>query len=399
VARVPPSSPFATQERAPVRSLRRQLAALTAAKAVANTALRWVGPFMPTLERAFNTTTGTLTGIMGVAELAGLTTGATGPYLDRGHERKVFCLGLLAVTTSSVIALGGSVPLFAVSFVLLVVGLGNLTVAGHAWIAHRVPFATRSRAIGSYETSWALALLLGAPILALLIRWFDWRGPYVALACGSALAAALVWLSVAPGSPTARTADRTDGSRRERLPRSAWRPMLALASIAATGMSVFIVSGAWLDDAHGVSTGGLGLVAAGFGALELMSSSSVALFADRFGARRSVTVGLLVVGCGLATIVTSGSSAALAIAGLAVFLTGFEFGIVSCLTLVSEAAPASRGRAIGLASMLGTLARSAGVVAAGQLYDAFGISGPVAFSATTASLALVATRLTPPPRV
>jgi predicted MFS family arabinose efflux permease len=170
--------------------------------------------------------------------------------------------------------------------------------------------------------------------------------------------------------------------------------LLGSATIAATGMSVFIVSGAWLDDAYGVSTGGLGLVAAGFGALELVSSSSVALFADRIGARRSVVSGLLVLGCGLAMIAASGSSRALAIAGLAVFLTGFEYGFVSCLTLVSEAAPAARGRAIGLASMLGTLARSAAVVTAGQLYDAFGMSGPVTWSAVTASLALALTLFT-----
>jgi predicted MFS family arabinose efflux permease len=376
---------------APPRSLRHQLVVLTGAKSIANTALRWVGPFLPTLERAFSTTTGTLTGIMGVAELAGLTTGATGRFLDRGHERAVFCLGLLAVAASSAIALGGSVPLFAVSYVLLVLGVGNLTVAGHAWIAHRVPYATRSRAIGSFETSWALALLIGAPILALLIRWFDWRGPYVALLCGAIAASGLAWRLVSPGSPTAHTAAPT---ARERLPRSAWGPMVASAAIAATGMSVFIVSGAWLDDAHGLSTGGLGLVAAGFGALELMSASSVALFADRFGARRSVAAGLIVLGGGLAFIAASGSSRALAIAGLAVFLTGFEYAFVSSLTLVSEAAPAARGRAIGMSSMLGTLARSAAVIASGQLYDAFGMSGPVAWAAVTGSLALMATLIT-----
>jgi DHA1 family inner membrane transport protein len=364
---------------------------LTGAKSIANAALRWVGPFMPTLERAFDTTTGTLTGIMGVAELGGLTTGATGPMLDRGHERTVFCLGLLAVAASSTIALGGSVPWFAVSFVLLVLGVGNLTVAGHAWIAHRVPFATRSRAIGSFETSWALALLIGAPILALLIRWFDWRGPYVALACGSLVAAGLVWTFVAPGPPSVHAAPRAE---RERLPRAAWPPMLASAATAATAMSVFIVSGAWLDDVHGVSTGGLGLVAAGFGALELMSSGSVALFADRVGARRSVAAGLLVLGFGLGLMAGSGSSQAMAIAGLGVFLTGFEYGFVSCLTLVSEAAPAARGRAIGMASMLGTLARSAAVITAGQLYDAFGMSGPLIWSSVTASLALVLVLLT-----
>jgi predicted MFS family arabinose efflux permease len=358
---------------------------LTGAKAISNTALRWVGPFLPTLERAFSTTTGTLTGIMGVAELAGLTTGATGRFLDRGHERTVYCLGLLAVAASSAIALGGSVPLFAVSYVLLVLGVGNLTVAGHAWIAHRVPFTTRSRAIGAFETSWAFALLIGAPIVALLIRWFDWRGPYVALLCCTVAASAVVWMLVSPGSPSTPVVQRAE---RERLPRTAWPPMLASAATAATGLSVFIVSGVWLDDAHGVSTGGLGLVAAIFGALELLSSSAVALFADRFGARRSVAAGLLVLGGGLAIIAASGSSRTLAVAGLAVFLTGFEYGFVSSLTLVSEAAPAARGRAIGLSSMLGTIARSAAVIASGQLYDTFGMSGPVTWAAITASVAL-----------
>jgi hypothetical protein len=44
--------------------------------------------------------------------------------------------------------------------------------------------------------------------------------------------------------------------------------------------------------------------------------------------------------------------------------------------------------------MLGTLARSAAVVTAGQLYDAFGMSGPVTWSAVTASLALALTLFT-----
>ena len=167
------------------RSQSAQLVALTAAKTVSNTALRWVGPFLPTLERAFGAGTGTLTGIMGVAELGGLSTLATGRTLDRGHERRMFVLGLVAVAVSSVIALVGSVAAFAVSFGVLIIGVANLTVAGHAWIGHRVAVRRRGRAIGFFETSWALALLAGAPVLAWLIGRFGWRGPYVALAIAS----------------------------------------------------------------------------------------------------------------------------------------------------------------------------------------------------------------------
>lgn len=372
------------------RSTRAELAALTGAKVVSNTALRWVGPFLPTLERAFSTSTGTLTGVMGVCELGGLSTVATGPTLDRGHERRLFVLGLLAVAASSVVALGGTVTTFAVSFALLVLGVSNLTVAGHAWIGHRVPFAARGRAIGVFETSWAIALLVGAPILALLISIVGWRGPYVLLALGAVVAAAAVARLVSPGTPRRR--DRTEV--RVPLPRTAWAPMIASASTAAAGLGIFVVSGTWLEDAHGLSTGGLGLVAGMFGVVELGSSSSVAAFGDRIGARRSVLIGLLALGAGVAGMFASGDSRAWAIIGLLVFLTGFEFAFVSSLTLVTEAAPAARGRAIGLSNAMGTLARAGAVVLSGQLYEAAGMTGSLTMAAIAGGAALTATAAT-----
>ena len=62
---------------------------------------------------------------------------AIGKQLDRGREREVMVGGLLAVAASSLIALIGTVVSFAVAFVLLILGVANLTVAGHAWISHR----------------------------------------------------------------------------------------------------------------------------------------------------------------------------------------------------------------------------------------------------------------------
>jgi predicted MFS family arabinose efflux permease len=376
-----------TAPRAAPRRLRPELVTLTAAKVVSNAALRWVGPFLPTLQRAFGTTTGTLTGIMGASELGGLTTLLTGSMLDRGHERTMFVLGLLAVSASSAIALGGSVETFALSFALLVIGVGNLTVAGHAWIGHRVPYARRGRAIGLFETSWAVSLLVGAPVLALLIRWVGWRGPYVALTIGGALAALVVLRLVEPGLAVARDPD----VRHERLPAGAWPAMIASASIAATGLGVFIVSGTWLDERHGVSTAGLGLIAASFGGVELVSSTTVAVAADRLGVRRSVAGGLLLVLTGATTMAVSGDSTSLAIGGLALFLAGFEYAFVSSLTIVTEAAPNARGRAIGISNALGTVARAGAVAGSGQLYERFGIGGSLTMASTTACLALAIT--------
>lgn len=369
----------------------RQLVVLTASKWISNVAYRWISVFLPTLVRAFGTTTGTLTTIMGLAELGGFTTSVTGRWLDRGHERRIFLAGTLAVAASAVVALGGSTLTFAVGFVVLVIGVGNLTVAGHAWIAHRYEFTARGRAIGTFETSWAFALLLGAPVLAGLIDGVGWRGPFVALAAASLLGATAVRLLVPAGRPVAAV----DVPPAEPLPRRAYVPMIGSAATAAAGLGMFVVSGAWLDERYGVSTGGLGAVAAMSGAVELVSSAGVAAVSDRVGARRSVVAGLCVLGVGATVMATAGDSRTQAIAGLLVFLAGFEYGFVSSLTLVSEAAPASRGRAIGVSNALGTVARAVSVTVSGLLFDAVGIGGSLAWVGAAATLAMVMVLVSP----
>ncbi|MFW2332384.1 MFS transporter, partial [Ilumatobacter sp.] len=179
---------------------------------------------------------------------------------------------------------------------------------------------------------------------------------------------------VADGAPESDT----------RLPRSAWFPILASAATAGAGLGTFVVSGAWLDDEFGVSTGGLGLVAAGFGAIELASSVSVATIGDRVGSRRSLLIGLGGLVTGIAAMAASGDSRTFAIVALMVFFAGFEFAFVSSLTLVTEAAPLARGRAIGISNACGTITRASAVFASGQLYEAFGISGSITLAACIA---------------
>jgi DHA1 family inner membrane transport protein len=356
---------------------------LTAGKVFTNTAMRWVGPFLPTLERAFGVSTSTLTSVMGVAELGGLSTIATGHVLDRGHRRRTYLGGVALVAAASLIALIGSIVTFAVSFALVVIGVGNLTVAGHAWISDRVPFRGRGRALGTFETAWALSLLLGATGIAALIEAFGWRGPFVALAIAAAVAFGAVVLFVSPD----RTVTRAEAPAAGPIPATAWTTLAGSALIAAAGISVFVVSGAWLEDRHGVSTAGLGFVATGFGAVELVASISAAAFSDRVGLRRSVVIGLGGLALGLAIAATSGSSELLAITGLIVFLAGFEFAFVTSLSLVTEAAPLARGRAIGTGNALGTIARSGAVLGSGLLYDGVGVGGSFALSVAAATIA------------
>ena len=386
--RSPPDG-YPVSNSSPSTGLGARLIALTAAKATSNAALRWVGAFLPTLERAFGTTTGTLTGIIGSAELAGLSTAAAGRALDRGRHRLIFVGGLLLVTASSVVALGGSVATFAIAMVLLIIGVTNLTVSGLAYIGDNVPYARRGRAIGIYEMSWAISLLIGAPILAWLIDRWGWRAAYLALAVLTT-AGAILALRTMEARPDPSIVHHHTSAERRRLPRSAWSPIVASAAMAAAGISVFVVVGAWMEDAHGMSVGGLGAVATAMGAIELISSSSVALISDRLGVARSVAGGGTLLAAGLTVITIGQGSTVGAILGLLILVAGFEYGFVSSLSLLSEAAPSARGTALAIGNAAGTLSRATAVILSGQLYERFGISGTAGFSAVAVTIALAA---------
>jgi predicted MFS family arabinose efflux permease len=367
------------------------LARLTAAKAIANTALRWIPPFLPTLERAFGASTTQLTTVIGAGEIAGLSTAAVGPHLDRGRERTVMVSALCAISLSSVIALGGSLVTFAVAFVVLIMGVANFTVAGHAWISHRVDYRWRARSIGLFETSWALALLVGGPLIALLINQFGWRAPFVFLAVGGAGAAILVATTLPPrGPPNAdpsASANSTENTSNQRLTRSAWLVVIGSASMATAGLSVFVISGSWLDRSFGVSTGGLGFILMGFGGIELVASTSTAAFADNIGKLRSTLGGLVMLGTGLIIMLAADDKLAIGILGLLVFLLGFEYGFVTSLSLISEAMPEARGSTLALGNAVATLARGSGVIASGWLFDKYGIGATATLSGSAAAVA------------
>jgi DHA1 family inner membrane transport protein len=365
---------------------RSDLARLTVGKAVANTALRWIPFFLPTLAIAFDASTEQLTTVLGFGEVAGLSTLLAGRALDRGRERAMMTGSLVVVAASAAIALVGSLSAFAVSFLVLVVGVSLYTVSGHVYVSQRVPFERRGRAVGIFEMSWAASLLIGAPIVAVLINRFGWRGPFVAVVIG-----ALV-LAVAVGTVGADGAEPDDPpAERVRIPLTphAWRMVAAMAAINLAGLTTIVIVGTWLDDRLDVSTSGIGLVAISFGAAELISSASSATFSDRVGKTRSVRVALVMLLAGGLVMTTAGGSLLVAVVGLLLFFLGFEYAIVTAFSIVSEAMPAARGRTLAVSSAAGTTARGVGTVASGALYVAFGITGPVALTAAAAVTALV----------
>jgi predicted MFS family arabinose efflux permease len=365
---------------------RAELARLTFGKGTVNTGIRWLPFFLPTLAVAFDSSTATLALLLGVAEASGLSTIVVGRWLDAGRERFVMIASLVTVAASSALALIGSVWFFAAAMVLLGASSGNITVAGHAWISARVPFDRRARFIGVYEVSWASALLIGVPLIAILINTFGWRGPFIAVAGASLVAAGLIATINDGEDHGRRPLAKTDKTQ---LTRDAWVIIAASSAIALAGLTTIVIAGTWLDEKLGVSTGGVGLVAMAFGVAELIASASSSAFGDRLGKRRTMqfsVTGLLV---GLAIIAVADTSLVVGTLGLLVFFVGFEYSIVTSFSLVSEAMPHARGRVLGVGNAISTVSRGVGVAASGLLYDSFEITGPIVLSAGAATLGLV----------
>jgi DHA1 family inner membrane transport protein len=364
---------------------RAQFVRLTAAKAVLNTALRWAPFFLPTLAGAFGTTAAKLTTVLGLGETAGLSTLLIGRQLDSGRERTIMVAALGLAAVSSLGALTGNFWVFAASYVALVIGASAFTVSGHAFLSRRVPFERRARTIGVFETSWALALLVGAPSIALLINVFGWRAPFLVLAALLAIMSLVVGLGRDDSVPLD---DANAPLVRQPLTTDAWILIGASAAIAMTGLTTIVIAGTWLDEALGVSTGGIGLVAMAFGAAEITASSSSAAFADRAGPIHSTRVALILAIVGLLVMTQAGSSLLIGALGLLLFFLGFEFSIVTSFSIVSEAMPQARGRALAANSAVGTAARGIGIVMSGLLYQAYGINGPIAISVSAAVVGL-----------
>jgi MFS transporter, DHA1 family, inner membrane transport protein len=364
---------------------------LTVAKSVANTALRWIPPFLPNLEAAFGASTRQMTTIIGLGEMAGLSTIGVGKHLDRGRERLIMTLALVAISISSLVSLIGTTVSFAVGFVLVILGVANCTVAGHSEISHRVHYAQRARAIGIFETSWAFALLIGAPVIAGLIGVFGWRGPFVMLAIASALASAMLWMSPDTSRSVVSETDldpaESAPARRDGMTRAAWAVVIGSAGLAMGGLAVFAISGSWLSSAFDVETGGLGAVAMGYGAIELLASIGSAGLADRIGKFRSTMIGIVIMACGLGIMALADETLWIGVIGILTMLCGFEFAFVTSLSLVTEAMPDARGTTIALSSGIGTVARGTGTLASGWLFAAHGVEGSLALSSVAVTIA------------
>jgi predicted MFS family arabinose efflux permease len=365
--------------------VRRAVPRLTAARLTGNTLYRAAPPFLPQIAASLGVTIGTMGLALGVGELVGLAAPFVGRRIDHSDRRRAIITALVLLAVAA--ALAGSSPvvaMFAAASALL--SLAKIVFDGGmgAWIADRVQYRWRAQVVGLTETAWAGAMLIGIPTMAVVAAASSWRVSYALVGAANLVAAVVVWRGVAADPPPDDAVARSRwGDLRPGLP-----TFLAVGLLMAAGQMVFVVFGAWLQDAFGFGPLAVGGVAFLLGVGELFSSTSTMRFTDRIGKRRAVTMGAALVMPAALALGVVGGHIVLGVAVLFLFVLGFEFAIVSFIPLITEVVPGARAASLGAAAGFGTAGRGLAAVVSTSLYTRIGMGASGLVSAICAGGAL-----------
>ncbi len=388
------------------RAVRDNLVPLTATRIVANTAYRFAPPFIAIIagaEQGFDVSIARVGLVISISELAGFLAPLLGTFVDRVSRRMAMAVGLAGSLVGILLmAIAPNLVVLCVGLTLLNLLKSCFDLGMAAWIADRVPYDRRGRVVGLTETSWALSLLVGVSLLGLVTAVTTWR---VACVIGAvAIAACATWLdsslrrsgdTVSGGTAATGVATSGDASPAgtptsgARAARALLVP-LSMFGLMGASQCLFVTFGAWLADDFDFGASRIAAVGFALGAGELLSSVSSARYTDRIGKERSVALGALLMIP--AAIVLAGFDSLLAVGliGLAVFIVGFEYAVVSMLPIATSLFAGAPGKGFGLVIGAGTFGRGVLTFVATSLFESAGIAGAALAGAACAALSAVA---------
>ena len=414
--RPPPADAPANAPRG-FRRFRHILAACIATRLAIDTTTQLFFPFLRTVALGLDMDIVVLGRLVSLRSLAGVSAPLFGSAADRYGYRRLMRLSLL-LCAAGMFLLGSGAGIWSVVVGMIVSGAGltGFLPTCQAYISAQLPFAHRARGIGVLEYSWALAGIIGLPLMGLLFGRFNWQLPFIVL--GAAMLAGWVLLGFVPEATGGAARGREVAPQRLRsrsfTPLLAFLPPLSLRSIAGlfdlgpnwraalavifanslfyfSQVHILIAHGAWLQTEYGLVPETLGLVALAQGAADLCGSVLVSLITDRVGKKRAVQAGMLgsllvysslpLVNVGLAPVVVA----------MVLLRFVFEYGIVSAIALISEQAPDRRGKLISLSVALNLLGSTFSGFTGPWMYTRFGVwgLGPVAAVGTLTAFVLL----------
>lgn len=355
-----------------------QILAVLCFRLLLNTVRRFVYPFAPALSRSLDVPLAAVTSIIATIQLSTFFGLLSGLAADRLGNRLMMRTGLALAAVGMLLC--GIFPSYWWVFVgLVLAGLGKTIFdpAIQAFVGRHVPYERRGRIVGIIETAWAGSTLVGIPLMGLIIANFGLAAVFYLLA----FLGGLSWFAVGWVIPEEQPASPAGSCRKGMLSsilqlvriRPAAGMLLFGFWISIANDSLFVVYGAWFEQAFLVSIVALGFSTVAIGAAELLGESLTALFADRIGLKRALISGLLLLIVAYLALPLIGVSLSTAMVGMFLVFLCFEFVIVSSFSLSTELLPGARATMMGGFYATAGLGRMIGVLMGGVLWQWGGI--------------------------
>lgn len=352
-----------------------QLFILTLGRLLLSSALRLTYPFLPAFARGLGVPLQAIANLVALRAFAGFLSPVLAPLVER-FGRRVSLAGSLFIFGLAGIILLIWPAYWALALVLVATGVTKVVYdpAIQSYLGEVVPYERRGVALALTETSWAGAMLLGAPLAGLLIARQGWTAPYVWLGLLALPIAWLVWRQMpGDGAYTPLPLREIPGVLRRH--RVIWFAAAYLMLVMAANELFFIVYGGWMEDQFGLGLASLGLATAVVGGAEISGELLAGVAVDRFGKRPIIITTGLLTGFAYLLVPYTSTNLTLALATLFVVFIAFEITIVGGVPLMTEVVPSARTVVLSVLVAAGSLGRMLGALAGPLLWQRSGMSG------------------------
>ena len=350
-------------------SVIRSIFAIFFARLAINVTRRFPYPFVSPIGAAFGVSADSIQNVIALTNGAGLFSPLFGTLSERFGKKTVMAGALLMMTAMSLLgALFADYGVFVL--VMFAFGVGKIIYdpTFQAYIGDVIHFSRRARVMGIAELSWALSLVIAAPVAGFLLDVSSLQAIFLFLALLLGASAIVFWLLVEPAAeagsrPRIRLMNPLSAMRVVSARPPAVFALIFTVCLTASHEIFYINYGLWMEDSFGLVLTALGAVTIVIALAEVIGEFIVIALADRFGTKRTSMCGMLSA-AGLFLIIPNLSfSLPAAMFGIFIMFICIETAIVSALPLFSEILP--QARAVMMSANVG--AHSLGRVAGGAL--------------------------------
>lgn len=352
-----------------------QLFILTLGRLLLSSALRLTYPFLPAFARGLGVPLQAVANLVALRAFAGFLSPVLAPLVER-LGRRVSLAGSLFIFSFAGLVLLLWPTYWALAVVLIATGVTKVVYdpAVQSYLGEVVPYERRGVALSLTETSWAGAMLLGAPLAGLVIARQGWTAPFIWLAVLALPVAWLVWHQM-PGRGAFTPLRMRELPRVVRHNRVIWFAGAYLVLVMAANELFFIVYGGWMEEQFGLGLASLGLATAVVGGAEISGELLAGVAVDRFGKRPIIIITGLLTGLAYFLVPYTTGSLALALGTLFLVFLAFEITIVGGIPLMTEVVPSARTVVLSILVAAGSLGRMLGALAGPLLWQRSGMSG------------------------